>query len=95
MTTPIDLAQTSSITKESWWKLRLENDFTYHKPFGDQPQRYEEMRNKSRSLAELIVKNCPDSRERSLALTKLEEVVFWANASIARNEHELQKEEAK
>lgn len=29
---------------------------------------------------------CPDSREKSLAMTKLEEVMFWANASIARNQ---------
>ncbi|WP_419715896.1 DUF7681 family protein [Bacillus cereus] len=26
-----------------------------------------------------------NSREKSLALTKLEEAVFWGNASIARN----------
>ena len=29
---------------------------------------------------------CPESRELSLAITKLEECVFWANAAIARNE---------
>ncbi len=28
---------------------------------------------------------CPDSREKSLAFTNLEEVMFWANASISRN----------
>jgi antitoxin component of MazEF toxin-antitoxin module len=36
-------------------------------------------------LAEYINENVPDSREKSVALTKLEEVVFWANAGIARN----------
>jgi hypothetical protein len=36
-------------------------------------------------LAETIMCVCPNSRERSLALTKLEECMFWANASIARN----------
>jgi len=36
-------------------------------------------------LAKNIINYCPDSRERSLALTKLEECMFWANASIARN----------
>lgn len=36
-------------------------------------------------LAVEIEENCPDSREKSLALTKVEEAVMWANASIARN----------
>ena len=29
---------------------------------------------------------CPDSREKSLAITKIEESVMWANAAIARRE---------
>jgi len=29
---------------------------------------------------------CPDSREKSVAITKLEESIMWANAAIARNE---------
>ena len=64
----------------------IENAFTYHKPFGDQPARYEEMRNQAHTLALHIVGNTPKSREQSLALTKLDEVVFWANAAIARGE---------
>jgi hypothetical protein len=67
-------------------KERIENNFTYHSPKEDQPERYEAIRQNAKSLAFLLVDLCPDSRERSLALTKLEECVFWANASIARNE---------
>jgi hypothetical protein len=60
--------------------------FTYHAPKGDQPARYEELRNEARLLAVTIDDFCPESREKSLAITRLEEAVFWANASIARNE---------
>jgi hypothetical protein len=66
----------------------LEKRFTYHKPFGDQPQRYEALRAKAKELAALIITSCPASREMSLALTKLEECSMWANAAIARNEKE-------
>ena len=64
----------------------LEKRFTYHPPKGDQPSRYEIIRGQARNFANYIDENCPDSREKSLAMTKLEEVVMWANASIARNE---------
>lgn len=58
--------------------------FKYHPPKDDQPEKYEDIRDYARRYAQMIVILCPDSRERSLALTKLEEVVFWANAAIAR-----------
>jgi hypothetical protein len=62
----------------------LEIRFTYHSPSGDQPEKYEIIRNIAKGFAEFIAVNTPDSREQSLALTKLEEAVFWANAAIAR-----------
>jgi hypothetical protein len=64
----------------------LSKRFTYHPPKKDQSVRYEELRAKALDLAEHFNKKCPDSREKSLALTKLEEAVMWANAAIARNE---------
>lgn len=64
---------------------RITSDFSYHAPQGDQPERYVKIREKAKSLALLIADLCPDRRERSLALTKLEECVMWANASIARS----------
>lgn len=66
--------------------MDIENTFTYHPPKADQPERYEAIRSKAKELAELIELSCPTSREKSLAFTKLEESVMWANASIARNE---------
>jgi len=62
------------------------NRFTYHPPKGDQTLRYEALRASGRHLAEEIMEFAPDSRERSLALTKVDEAIMWANAAIARNE---------
>lgn len=70
-------------------KEQIENAFTYHKPGGTQQKRYEEIRAKAKELAFLIDADCPQSREKSLAMTKLEESVMWANASIARNEESV------
>lgn len=37
-------------------------------------------------LAQDLDDALPNGREKSLAITKLEEVMFWANAAIARNQ---------
>lgn len=63
----------------------MENRFTYHAPKAGQPEIYIIIRNEAKSLAYLINNYCPESREKSLAITKLEEAMMWANASIARN----------
>ena len=63
----------------------IENNFTYHSPKEGQPELYKEIRNRAKGLALFLDANCPYSRELSLAFTKLEEAVFWANASIARH----------
>jgi hypothetical protein len=71
---------------------KLFKDFTYHPPLANQPynqpQRYTEIRDRAGLFAVFLFENCPRSRELSLAITKTEEAVFWANAAIARNEKE-------
>ena len=67
-------------------KTDIDKRFTYIPPKDGQPEKYEKLRNAAREMAHGINDLCPDSREKSLAITKLEEMVFWANASIARNE---------
>jgi hypothetical protein len=66
--------------------LELALRFTYHAPHGDQPERYVAIRDQAKALAEAIVEKTPHSREQSLAITAIEEAVFWANAAIARRE---------
>jgi len=63
----------------------IENNFTYHAPKEGQPQIYSDLRAKGKELALMINQFVPVSREQSLAVTKLEECIFWANAGIARN----------
>jgi hypothetical protein len=65
--------------------MSIENNFMYHAPKEGQQEKYQALRSKAKELAYLIDELCPDSREKSLAMTKLEESVMWANTSIARN----------
>jgi hypothetical protein len=59
--------------------------FTYHPPKEGQPEKYQRLRMEAHSIAISMVELCPQSRELSLAIGKLEEAVFWANAGIARH----------
>lgn len=65
----------------------VENRFTFH-PAKDQLQadKYQLIREKCKALAKEILRQTPPSREQSVAVTKLEEVMFWASAAVARNE---------
>lgn len=65
-------------------QARIENDFTYHPPTPDMIEDMVKLRDAARLLAHLVNQAVPDGREKSTALTKLEEVVFHSNAGIAR-----------
>lgn len=62
----------------------LEIRFTYHKPKPGQPEVYTVIRDKALELAVLIDIHTPESREKSLAITNIEQAIMWANAGIAR-----------
>lgn len=64
----------------------LDKRFTYHPPKDNQIERYQKIREWAHHFASMLQENIPDSREKSLAMTNLEQVVMWANAAIARNE---------
>ena len=63
----------------------IDKNFKYHAPNDEQVAVYGNLRATAKLLARDILTHAPDSRERAFALTKLEESVMWANASIARN----------
>lgn len=63
----------------------LDNRFDYHKPNEVKAGIHENVREECKNLAYFLNDFLPEGREKSLAITKLEEVMFWANAAIARN----------
>lgn len=69
----------------------LGHRFEYHPPREgtDDAERHGNVREACHLLAIRLDDLCgPDSREKSLAITHLEESMFWANAAIARNKTE-------
>ncbi len=48
-------------------------------------KKIEAIANSCLALARILNKLCPEGRELALAITKLEEVSFWAQASISRS----------
>lgn len=83
---------------EVWAKLRaprinpppteagdIELRFTHHPPANEEVvARHRDLRRGGKDFAFLICACVPAGRERSLALTKIEEAVMWANAGVAR-----------
>lgn len=64
---------------------QIENNFKYHALIEGQSTKCEDIRALAKEMAYMIEEFCPNSREKSLAMTNLEQSVMWANAAIARN----------
>jgi hypothetical protein len=64
----------------------IENRFSFHAPKGDQTDRYARLTEAYKQLALEVARLTPESREQSIALTKLWESRMAANGSIAVNE---------
>ena len=68
----------------SFTKDDINNRFDYHKPTEAKGELHQAARSKAKTFATWMNKNLPESREASLAVTNLEQALFWANAAIAR-----------
>lgn len=81
---PPSVKKGKTMSRES--EIEIQKRFTYHAPKSGQPQKYETIRGAAKEVALLIDRTCPESREKALALTKLQEVAMWAIAAIACRE---------
>lgn len=74
----------NAVSKEDQ-KKRNKHNYNHHPPkTAEVINCHSATRMKCENLANWIVDNVPFGREQSIALTKLEEVMFWMNAGIAR-----------
>lgn len=58
--------------------------FCWHTPSDEGKQAIAAMRENFRHMCSMLSAHVPNGREKALALTKLEECMFWTNAAIAR-----------
>lgn len=58
--------------------------FLYHAPTPANAVIHDEIRARFIEAVAVIDNLIPDSREKSLFVTKMEEAMFWANAAVAR-----------
>lgn len=58
--------------------------FSHHAPTGPDAERHARLRLALWTAARSVVEITPGGREQSLAITHLEEAMFWANAAVAR-----------
>ncbi len=63
----------------------IENNFKHHSVTGTQMAGYDRVQATCKELAYILDTECPNSREKSVAMTHLETTMFWANAAIDRN----------
>jgi hypothetical protein len=69
-------------------RAEIARRFTYTAPDEDRARKHGIIRASLASVAEGLVVALPNCRETSLAVTALEEAMFWANAALARPEAE-------
>lgn len=70
---------------------RTHFNMTNQTPTLERIKRIERMREAYKKVSSMVYVNCPDSRERALALTGLEQSLMWSVASIAREKWEDQE----
>jgi len=68
-------------------KEELDSLFMYHAPSGDQPLRYQVLREAAKHFAAIVLECTPSGADQSAAIRKIREAVMTANAAIALDRH--------
>jgi hypothetical protein len=65
----------------------IEQRFAFHPATTDEKRNtHTSVRQQCRQLADALNALLPEGREKALAITHLEEVMFWGNAALARHQ---------
>lgn len=62
--------------------------FTSHKPTAEGIRKIEGLRSAAKAMADAIIDMVPSGRDQALSLTNLEQMLFHANAGVARQYNE-------
>ena len=63
--------------------LQISEIFTYHPPTPQRAAVHEMIRDMMADVAQTVNGQLPDCREKSLAITAIQEASMWANAALA------------
>ena len=75
--------------------MPIDKPFAYHKPSDDGFARITRLREAFSLVKRAIEDNCPESRQRSVAITELETAAMWAIKAVVFNDPKSEVEPGK
>lgn len=82
---PISLLREKQVGQYTVDGDEIENRFGFHPATDETREKHLEIREAFIELGKLLVELLPESREKSLAFTALQEASMWSNAAVACN----------
>ena len=64
----------------------IDKPFAYHKPSDDGMRKITRIRESFSTVKRVIEHNCPESRQRAVAITELETAAMWAIKAVVFND---------